>query len=1070
MEADDEEPWLAAPSPESWLEAVVVPGPPHNSNALGQIWDCVESTGARLPGEWHESAAGAFAAARKGDWCICSYLMARCLATVDGPAKGLDALASPNRHARDVLWLLVVDPIVVEVPPCQERLWVWRDDRKADGEGPEWIPVNRVKYVNSSKKDRVCVEAGEVQLGNRLKAGSLAQHPGLRGSAEHFSVGEALDLSQLRWLMPQVRRLCLGDEERLELCNFVAAPDSSDRIVTVPMFLSKGVRHVPIRGGKFYVLAYPLAGDFTKALLRPAARLWTEHQRSVAADMFLLCGDSLVSLCVKGRQWSLAARMLRKGVPCPDLRMEFADLCGRSPVVQKQWMRDLFSATGGCSGRSLLELAAEAGCGSGGFGAILDALKESGQLPDLNVRLGERPPLIAAAANRGRWDIIRVLLELGGEVSVSPLIDLPAMAEAPREYREMAQVLLACGTRAATLREYFERSLSGEAMGEEMVPHGLRARRGVLEGRGGFRIFDRAAKLGGTQLGLGAIMAFVVISGSELQQLLAAEDGDEEILSCAIDLGGACTRRCLLQEDEDLARALDRNRRHEEREIEESGCEEKDENADLDGQSAWLAVLCPPGCVWADSDRRLVFHVPSNCSSTATALQANVCVSVSTPCCGKRLEGALVHVDGRRGGVTGSDGMLRLALPPGRHSLTSPDHSEHMTWVEVEPGRARMESVELRSSGGLFFFLQDGLEKTALKLTTNRYTFPIDAQPFDGVASWRVGSADAPRAADAPAGVYIVDNSKFRASTPGLAYHRKPSFVDVVASEYASWGSIVKGVPQCRNWVLVGTRFLPMQVDGVPVLLQLAPLCVEEGVCCGERLSLLEVTPALPDNVCYEDNINEVIEFFTRFKDECVVAMLHREQLPITVGYVLGMTPPGGAAVVDAQALVSLPAADCSSLPGGAAPRPPRAAASTVAAPRGLTTSPSDAMVQKLRVASHGDRRGCGHRGGASGCGCLTLARHVGARDSDDAAAMSVRVLGVSEQFRKTVDDRLLRADKRLQCVEESQDLLENHLLRRLEGLLDGSQPRLSRRPASRGRRCGSTPAARMRTIDVRCR
>jgi len=76
------------------------------------------------------------------------------------------------------------------------------------------------------------------------------------------------------------------------------------------------------------VLAYPLGGDFTKALLRPSERGWTAAQREAAAGALRYLGETLASQCAKAGRWELVQLLLRAGVPTPELAAEFDEVCG----------------------------------------------------------------------------------------------------------------------------------------------------------------------------------------------------------------------------------------------------------------------------------------------------------------------------------------------------------------------------------------------------------------------------------------------------------------------------------------------------------------------------------------------------------------------------------------------------------------------------------------------------------------------------------------------------------------------------------------------------------------------
>merc|ERR1711879_892872 len=66
---------------------------------------------------------------------------------------------------------------------------------------------------------------------------------------------------------------------------------------------------------------------------------------------------------------------------------------------------------------------------------------------------------------------------------------------------------------------------------------------------------------------------------------------------------------------------------------------------------------------------------------------------------------------------------------------------------------------------------------------------------------------------------YLVDNSKLQSESKVLSYSFTKSLWDKVPEEYgAPWGCIVKGVEVGDGWLRVGHRYLPMELEGMPVL------------------------------------------------------------------------------------------------------------------------------------------------------------------------------------------------------------------------------------------------------------
>jgi len=67
-----------------------------------------------------------------------------------------------------------------------------------------------------------------------------------------------------------------------------------------------------------------------------------------------------------------------------------------------------------------------------------------------------------------------------------------------------------------------------------------------------------------------------------------------------------------------------------------------------------------------------------------------------------------------------------------------------------------------------------------------------------------------------------VDNSLLGARSPGLAYRSSPRLADKSGGVYAAWGSKVLGTKRSDGWVETAVGFLPMQVNGAPVLVSRA--------------------------------------------------------------------------------------------------------------------------------------------------------------------------------------------------------------------------------------------------------
>jgi len=67
-------------------------------------------------------------------------------------------------------------------------------------------------------------------------------------------------------------------------------------------------------------------------------------------------------------------------------------------------------------------------------------------------------------------------------------------------------------------------------------------------------------------------------------------------------------------------------------------------------------------------------------------------------------------------------------------------------------------------------------------------------------------------------GAYLVDNSYLRSGLPGLDLHPSMSLTNTEGCSYVPWGSVIYGTPFANDWVKMGEFFLPMHLNGVPVL------------------------------------------------------------------------------------------------------------------------------------------------------------------------------------------------------------------------------------------------------------
>jgi len=72
--------------------------------------------------------------------------------------------------------------------------------------------------------------------------------------------------------------------------------------------------------------------------------------------------------------------------------------------------------------------------------------------------------------------------------------------------------------------------------------------------------------------------------------------------------------------------------------------------------------------------------------------------------------------------------------------------------------------------------------------------------------------------------LWEVDNSKLQDVTAGLAYRSSPSLDDKLGGDSVLWGDLVEGSPTPDGaWLQAGGKYLPMRLEGVPVLRQRDP-------------------------------------------------------------------------------------------------------------------------------------------------------------------------------------------------------------------------------------------------------
>jgi len=648
---------------------------------LKEIWEKVVEEDALLPGTWDVSITGALDAARARDWPLCTYLAARCFVDSGGETGGAGAAALSVQDERclNTLWLEVACPVVLDVPRGQERLCVTYKDCAES----EWVSTDHVGETDFTL-GRVWVHG----------YGHASLACGTHGSAEYFNAGEKLELSQLQWQRPRFRRLVLQDEHYIQLRGVLANLHKAGATPSAPSCL-RSPASASCPGAWHHVLAYPLAGDLTKVLLRPAARTWTDRHRSAVQGAYRCLGETLLSQCAKSGQWDLVEVLLIAGVACPDLAKEFQNVCGELPAVRRQWLKDISGAANG-QVRSLFEIAVDADGEPPPIQRVLAAFRERQCMPNC------KDTVILFAANKNRWDAVRTLLQQPG-IPVAPFLDSQAFLRAPCDIQQLAEEKAQeKPINDATVRsilDFFKRLLAGECVAAAMIPAPFTLVGDVVSVPGGPQILHCALRLGGVLRDIDSAVVFIQVSETELMSATnSVNDCSAEMLP--IDLTG---RRISLQDPH--ATSTD----------------------------AWLAVLCPARYVHKSKDGIFKLAIPINCIPLPYIIRARpVRIIVQTPCCGQPLEGVPVRVDGRHIGTTDKDGALHAALFPGLHKVTAPLHAQAETALEIQPGEEELEVI-IKTNGELFLFLVEMDEvKYGVKLCTNQSQIPEDAAPFPG--------------------------------------------------------------------------------------------------------------------------------------------------------------------------------------------------------------------------------------------------------------------------------------------------------------------------------------------------
>jgi hypothetical protein len=512
------------------------------------------------------------------------------------------------------------------------------------------------------------------------------------------------------------KRVQLPEAAVLELMNVLDGDAPPDSNTPWPSFLDEHwpIAHVP--GMWYHVLAYPFAGNATKALLRPQVDAWTPQQRNAAQVL----SETLVAKCAKSGRWDLVATLLRAGVPCPDLLCEFKRICGRCHVACNAWQQDLSSARG--NGKtSLLELAACQTMNTDNeeeeyspLQKVMSAMCSSKQPLHFGGRSrGRIPPLIVAAAEAGRWSAVMNILQEAPEetnVHAGSLVQsrffqaAPFKVKALVEERMQKDEITSAKAPSSSLKQYFMRDASGLVRHRETVPHAFTSNSNILKGQNGMSVLDSCFRL--LPRSKDEELVFVMITPDEL----------ESASKLMTDLSKSIL-------------GLDLNRRE---------CRQNDPS-DEDDQHCWMAVICPIAYRKKDITGRSFLQIPENKLTTPYIMHKHlVKVKVVTPCCKAPLKNIPVYAQGQFAALTEDDGVAKFLLPVGKYAISSANSTEQRM-VEIAAEDREGVEVVLQSSGELFVFLQDmtcdEIQKDGVMLCGNKANIPTDSGTFVGSVS-----------------------------------------------------------------------------------------------------------------------------------------------------------------------------------------------------------------------------------------------------------------------------------------------------------------------------------------------
>lgn len=717
-----------------------------------------------------------------------------------GSREAAVKMGQVDQRCHRTLWLAVADVVLVDIPPGQERLrvlldheseprWIATDQLESDivpGNGRVVVRMGKGTPVVGQlvQKEFQCLSCSWTSPPSAMRCGHCGhkrEDHSRHGWAERFNPGETIELSQLLWqkrlrsapsVSPKraldvesrrstwsapwsatnelsrssgrssssgpkksIRCLHLSEEERLRLhqllvdnCLEQAQDDREDSFGTTL------ISHVS--GTWYHVLAYPLFGDVTKALVRPAARCWAPSQKEKATSFTQRRGETLLAECAKACQWSLVEVLLRHGVPLPDLHREFEKVCGNSEATRRLCRKDWLHAIGPSGPTPLLELAAAEDAAI--LGKLLNALEsrikgpgvECCQLPDLVGGPGGKPEaLILRAAEVRRWGVVAVLLSSRLPVAAGQFLSSPAAVYCPKGLVLQAE--------AKELKERFTTAVSRLSADAKTTAAGQLAE--YFHRRHISTVLDASSADGFESKGLWLCHEDIEV-WNELHQL-GCETGAEAVVVFLLLSSNECS---LLTSAPSAVKTLN--------------LQGKDAALAPSKAGGWLPIFCPRNFLKAaDASETGKTFEPFQCLPTCRPVASrHVRFQVQTCCCGASLEDfefclgtSCVHES--KGTETGKDVEVRL----GHHRLSAPSLGIASRMIDVTPvkeesavaegdGDSDVDSEEkawrkdgglievLISPGFLFFYVIQVEATDYLMLTGKLQNIPEEAQDFVG--------------------------------------------------------------------------------------------------------------------------------------------------------------------------------------------------------------------------------------------------------------------------------------------------------------------------------------------------